>query len=159
MLKKTKNNVKKEIYQEIKKYKNIYIIELFGGTGKIAIDISKTKKRKALIIEKNKKHHKIICKNKKKIKSKNIKTKCKNSYNLIKKTKLINYNIIFLDPPYKKNIKKYLNKIENIKNIKKYLTIIYETNKILILKKNLQNFFIIKRKKNGNTIFYIIKKI
>lgn len=156
MLKKTKSNIKKEIYQEIKKYKKKYMIELFAGTGNISFDTFR-KKQKNIIIEKNIKNYKIIANNK--IKSKNIITKCQNSYKWIKKIKLINFAIIFLDPPYEKNIIQYLNKINKINKINKQITIIYETNKILILKKNLQNYFITKKKKNGKTIFYIIKKI
>ena len=63
-IKPTKGNIKKTLYSHIHKYKNIYLLELFGGTGIISFDTYSNNSKKNILIEKDMKTYQQILSNK-----------------------------------------------------------------------------------------------
>ncbi len=161
-LKPTSSINKKILFEWINKYIiNKKCIDCFAGTGSLSLEAISRKAKYTLIIEKNYKIANIIKKNFKDINKKKFKIKIKNSIKWLKKIKNIKYNIIFIDPPYKK--KKYINKIINIiekNNIIKKKSLIYiETQKQNNIYNIPSNWILYKKKIIHSTIMMLYKKI
>lgn len=157
----TKDNIKQLIYTNIFKYKNVYALELFAGTGIISFNIFSNYYKKNILIEKNILTYQNLIINKKKlIKSNNFKIYNKNALTWIKYFNILNISHIILDPPYNLiNIAIYFKKINKINFLKKYIYIIFENKKKMILKNTSLNYFILKKNSLGKTFIYIIKKL
>lgn len=160
-IKPTKSNIKKILYTFISKYKNIYMLELFSGTGIISFDSFSNNCEKNILIEKDKKTYQNILINKRNlINSDNFKVYLQDSYIWLQKTIILNTSIIIFDAPYNMhNISTYLAKLNKIIILKKYTIIFFENNKKLILKNIFLNYFVLYKNKKGNVNIYIMKKI
>ncbi len=161
ILKPTNSITKKTLFEWLTPFiKNKICLDCFAGTGSLSLESLSRNAKHVTIIEKNYKIAKYIKKNFKKIKKKYFKLKIKNSISWIKKQKNIKFNLIFIDPPYKKN---YINKIIKLLEKKKFNyknTFIYiETyikNNIIKIPKT---WMLYKKKQNHSTKFFLyIKK-
>lgn len=160
-IKPTKDIIKKTMISYIKNFKDIYVLDLFSGTGKIGFELFSIGAKKIILIEKEIKIKKNIQNNiKNLINKKNFIIYLADSYNWLKNINFLNISIIIFDAPYSfKLYDRYFFILNKIKLLKKYLIIIIETNKKEIVELLPLNFFIIKKKQIGQTIIHIIKKI
>lgn len=160
-LKPTKSNIKKLIYANISFLKDIYILELFGGTADISFNLFLTNANKIIILEKNTEIYKNIQLKKYNAKlNNNVQIKKYDSYNFLDQISFLNISVLLSDAPYNKNkMTDQIININRIKFIQKYLLIFIETNYKITLKHNLINLFLLKKCKKGQTIFYLIKRI
>lgn len=160
-IKPTKDIIKKTIISYIKNFKELYTLDLFSGTGKICFELFSIGAKKVILIEKENKITKNIKENiNNLIGKKDFIVYLDDSYSWLKKKDMLNISVIIFDPPYNlTNYEKYFLIINQIKILKKYLIIIIETNKKNIIELLPLNFFIIKKKKIGQSIMHIIKKI
>lgn len=160
-IKPTKDIIKKTIISYIKNFNDIYVLDLFSGTGKICFELFSIGAKKLILIEKEKKITTLIKNNiQNLIQNKDFVVHLTDSYTWLKNINFLNVSFIILDPPY--NFQKYDTYfiiINKIKILKKFLIIIIETNKRTIIELLPLNFFIIKKKKKGQTIIHIIKRI
>ena len=132
-------------------FSNSYILDLFSGVGSFGIECLSRGVEKVIFIENYQGVIPLLKKNLLILKTaKNYEIIEKNIYNKNTFSKLnINFDIIFLDPPYKdKNLENLLNEIDNQKILKK--------NGIIILHRHKsetdsfpQNFQIIEQKVYG----------
>ncbi|HFL8819409.1 MAG TPA: RsmD family RNA methyltransferase [Candidatus Azoamicus sp. OHIO2] len=160
-IKPSKDNIKSIFYSNIDKYKDLYTLDLFAGTGVISFDLYFKKLKKHILIEKNKKNYTVI----KKIKNIIVPNKDFNihntdSYLWIKNFIFLNISLIIIDPPYKiNNLNLYFIVLNQITFLKKYILFFLETNKKIIIKNNLLEYFLINKYQKGQTLCYLIKKI
>ncbi len=160
-LKPTISLIKKILFDWIRNLiTNKICVDLFAGSGSLGLECLSLKAKYVIFIEKNYKTFKILKKNLYFINKKKYITININSIKWIKKIKYINFDIIFIDPPY---INNYINNIiyiiNNLKLKKKYILIYIEisiyNNKINIP----SNWILYKKKKIHSTyIFLYIKK-
>ncbi len=160
-LKPTTSITKKILFDWIKNWiKNKICIDLFAGSGSLGLECLSRKSKYVIFIEKNFKIFKILKKNLYFINKKKYITININAISWIKKIKYINFDIIFIDPPY---INNYINNIiyiiNNLKLKKKYILIYIEIS-IYYNKINIpSNWILYKKKKIHSTyIFLYIKK-
>ncbi len=161
ILKPTPSIIRKILFEWINKYiKNKICLDCFSGTGSLGLESLSRKAKYVLLLEKNYKIYKIIKKNFKNINKKKFKIKKIDSILWLKKQKKKKYNIIFIDPPFKKKI--YIYKIikilENNKLIKKKSLIYIETYKKNKIKKP-KKWIIYKQKIIHSTKIIVYKKI
>ena len=130
----TLDRVKESIFNIINNYiKDSVVLDLFSGSGALAIEALSRKAKKAIVCENNKLAVNIIQDNLKKTK---LLDKCEIIYddyiNCLEKMKNQNniFDIIFLDPPYGKGMGiKAIEKISEFKLLSKDGLIILETDK------------------------------
>lgn len=160
-IKPTKEIIKKTMISYIKNFNDIHVLDLFSGTGKICFELFSIGAKKIILIEKENKIVQIIKKNiKTLIKKKDFVVYSNESYSWLKNMNFLNISFIIIDPPYNfKNYEEYFLIVNKIKILKNFLIIIIETNKRDIIELIPLNFFIIKRKKIGQSIIHIIKRI
>ena len=154
----TMDRVKESLFASIQnKLKNSIVLDLFAGSGSLAIESLSNGSSKAYLVEKNNKLIDIIKKNISNIDEEVI--LINNDYKEALeyfKSKNIKFDIIFLDPPYKLNlIQDSLNKIINYNLLKDDGIIICEyENEVFNI-----NLNIIKEKKYGSKNIRIYKNV
>lgn len=154
----TMDRVKESLFASIQnKLKNSIVLDLFAGSGSLAIEALSNGSSKAYLVEKNNKLIDIIKKNISNIDEEVI--LINNDYKEALeyfKSKNIKFDIIFLDPPYKLNlIQDSLNKIINYNLLKDDGIIICEyENEVFNI-----NLNIIKEKKYGSKNIRIYKNV
>ncbi|HIH2763176.1 MAG TPA: RsmD family RNA methyltransferase [Candidatus Azoamicus sp.] len=160
-IKPTKDIVKKTIISYIKNFKNINTLDLFSGTGKICFELFSIGSKKLILIEHKNDIVKTIKENiKNLIHIKDFFVYHNDSYIWLTNINFLNISFVIFDPPYNfKKYEEYFFLINKIKILKKFLILIIEVNKKDVIETLPLNFFIIKKKKIGQTIIYITKKI
>ncbi|UVD81759.1 16S rRNA (guanine(966)-N(2))-methyltransferase RsmD [Mycoplasma iguanae] len=135
-------------------------LDLFSGSGAMAIEAVSRGALKVIASEKNPKIFKILQNNLNTLGINNIDAYLIDALALLKLKQNTEYDFIFLDPPYEKIelLNECLKKIQEYKLLKKYGKIIIETNNfsLVIIPKG---FNIIKTKKYGKTTILFITKI
>lgn len=159
----TLDRVKESIFNIIQKeIQDIIILDLFSGSGAIALEALSRGAKKAIICDKSKEAIKIIKKN---IEKCHMEEKTE-VYNLeFNKCLEIVENepidLIYLDPPYKtKYIQQALEIIQKLKIGKENLKIIIETDEEERILKEIEKFEfeVIDRRKYGRAIIIILEK-
>ncbi len=147
--------IKKTLFDWINNFiQNKKCLDCFSGSGSLSIESLSRKALHVTILEKNKKTIKIIKNNLKKINKKKYKIIKTNTIKWLKNNKIY-FDIIFIDPPYKKNyINKIIKIIEKNKIAKKNSLIYIETYKNKKIK--IPNTWILYKKKKTQTSKHIL---
>ncbi len=138
---------------------NSVVLDCFAGSGAFCFEAISRGATKAIAIEKNRIAFAIMQKNLEKLNANNMEIKNMDSLNYLKYSKNIQFDFIYLDPPYKLDIlKTCLDLIVENKLLKKFGKIIIETNinTIINIPKEL---IIINEKIYGKTKFIFINWI
>lgn len=159
----TTDRIRESIFNIIQSdIKNSIVLDCFGGSGAMSIESSSRCATKIICVEKNKIAFNIILENIEKLKINNIDVFQSDIFNYLKNKENIEFDLIFLDPPYKMNqddIFNLLDLIINKKMLKKYGKIIYETSiettKIKLPKK----LMISNERIYGGTKIYVLNQI
>lgn len=108
---------------------NSVVLDCFAGSGAFCFEAVSRGATKAIAIEKNPIAFAIIQKNLEKLNINNMEVKNMDSLNYLKHAKNIQFDFIYLDPPYKLDVlKQCLDLIAKNQLLKKYGKIIIETN-------------------------------
>ena len=108
---------------------NSVVLDCFAGSGAFCFEAVSRGATKAIAIEKNPIAFAIIQKNLEKLNINNMEVKNMDSLNYLEHAKNIQFDFIYLDPPYKLDIlKQCLDLIAKNQLLKKYGKIIIETN-------------------------------
>lgn len=156
----TLDRVKETLFNIIQNdIKGANVLDLFAGTGALGIEAISRGAEFSTFVDNNKNSINIINKNIEKVKAfdkvKVINTNYKDAIIKFKQEKS-SFDIIFLDPPYNKNILKDL--LESIKSLE-----ILNDNGIIVieheleLKLDIKNYTLIKDKKLGNSKLLFLK--
>lgn len=156
----TMDRVKESLFAMIQeKIKDAIVLDLFTGTGNLAIESLSQGAKYAYVVDKNKKAVKTVCENVDTIGIKDINVinlDYKKALSYYKKNN-ITFDIIFLDPPYKTNfIEESIKLIDEYSLLKKDGIIIAENediNKIVYSSK----YGVLKSKKYGDKWVVILK--
>lgn len=157
----TSDRVKEAIFSMISPYIfDAKVLDLFSGTGNLAIEAISRGGSTAYAVEKNSKCIDIIKENINKANfDERINILNKDALRAIKDLKDIKFDIIFMDPPYLKDLIKPSLKEIALHNILSDNGIIVIEHDIKdILEKTIDSFTTIKKKKYGNTIITIFEK-
>ncbi len=110
------------------KIENSIVLDCFAGSGAFCFEAISRGSTKAIAIEKDKDYFAIIIKNAEKLGANNIEIKNMDSLEYLKYSKNIQFDFIYLDPPYKLNVLyQCLELIVQNNILKKYGEIIIET--------------------------------
>ena len=149
----TTDRVREAIFSMIQfKVKNAIVLDAFAGSGAFGIESVSREATKVFCIEKNEKASKVIKENIENLQIYNLKIINEDATKTILKMKNMKFDLIFLDPPYKKiNLyNEVLDLISKTKILKKFGFIIVEC--IDLEKLNIpENFIVQKIKKYGST--------
>ena len=108
---------------------NSIVLDCFAGSGAFCFEAISRGAAKAIAIEKNPIAFAIIQKNLEKLNINNMEVKNMDSLNYLEHAKNIQFDFIYLDPPYKLDVlKQCLDLIAKNQLLKKYGKIIIETN-------------------------------
>lgn len=108
---------------------NSVVLDCFAGSGAFCFEAISRGATKAIAIEKNPIAFSIIQKNLEKLNINNMEVKNMDSLNYLEHAKNIQFDFIYLDPPYKLDVlKQCLDLITKNQLLKKYGKIIIETN-------------------------------
>ena len=108
---------------------NSVVLDCFAGSGAFCFEAVSRGATKAIAIEKNPVAFAIIQKNLEKLNINNMEVKNMDSLNYLEHAKNIQFDFIYLDPPYKLDVlKQCLDLIAKNQLLKKYGKIIIETN-------------------------------
>lgn len=108
---------------------NSVVLDCFAGSGAFCFEAVSRGATKAIAIEKNPIAFAIIQKNLEKLNINNMEVKNMDSLNYLEHAKNIQFDFIYLDPPYKLDVlKQCLDLISKNQLLKKYGKIIIETN-------------------------------
>ena len=108
---------------------NSVVLDCFAGSGAFCFEAVSRGATKAIAIEKNPIAFAIIQKNLEKLNINNMEVKNMDSLNYLEHAKNIQFDFIYLDPPYKLDVlKQCLDLIAKNQLLKKYGKIIIETN-------------------------------
>ena len=158
----TMDRVKESLFAIIQDYlENSIVLDLFSGSGNLGIEALSNSSKEAYLVDNNKKAYETIKKNINTIKIENAKV-----LNLDYKKALlffkennIEFNIIFLDPPYNTDyIEKSIKIIDEYNLLEKNGIIICESSSLDKIIYN-DKFKEIKNKKYGDKYIVIISKI
>ena len=158
----TMDRVKESLFGMIQeKVENSIILDLFSGSGNLGIESLSEGGKYSYLVDSSYEAIKTINKNINNIGIKNIEV-IKSDYEkalLNFKNNNINFDIIFLDPPYKTNyIEKSIKLIEEYNLLKRDGLIICESDNLeKIIYSN--NFYVYKNKKYGDKFIVILKNI
>ena len=133
-------------------------LDLFGGTGQIGIEAFSQGAKSVTIIELERENFKIIKENIKKIKvPHNITAYNQESVDFLKNS-TEQYDIIFLDPPYKNTelLTKSLKEILNLKHLPDILAI--ETLSLQQISIDEEKFYLRKKYRYGKISLYLYEK-
>lgn len=155
----TKDIIKESIFSMIQfKIKNSIFLDVFSGSGSIAIEAVSRGAMKAIAIEKNKNSFEILNENIVQLKINNIETIKTNGIFYLKNAKGKIFDFIYLDPPFKLNLYneslKWISE-NNLLSNKGYIIVeTYDSTTINIPK----NYLILKNKKHGKSNILLISK-
>ena len=159
----TMDRVKESIFGSIQEYiEDSVVLDLFSGSGNLGIEAISNGCSKCYFIDNNKKCIKVIEDN---IKSFNIEENsiviCNDYVKAIKRFSddNINFDIIFVDPPYKYRIaKEVLELVNKCQVLKDDVIIVFEYS-LDKLDDNIKGYKLLKYKKYGDKYISIYKKI
>ncbi len=159
LLKPTTSIIKKILFSWLLPFiKNTKCLDCFAGTGALSLEAISNKAKYVTLIEKNYKIFNIIKKNFYKININKYNLLNKNCITFLKKKKITNFDIIFLDPPfYIINLNKIIQIINNYNIININGLIYIETflyNNIIIPK----SWYLYKHKIKHNIKFFLYIK-
>ena len=154
----TKDSAKEGIFNSLGYLSGLSFVDLFSGSGQMAIEALSRGASKVTLNELNRDAYKIILNNLSKLQITEIKT-----YNLDYKIcleKLKNngekFDIIFLDPPYKLKIDlDFINLLLSYNILNENFRIVVETD--YDLDERLFKYFTIKKLKYGRSIMYVLR--
>ena len=159
----TMDRVKESLFASIQDYvEDSIVLDLFAGSGNLGIEAISNGANKCYFVDYNKECIKAINDN---IKMFNIGNDCKVFHKDYKEVlnyfgdNNIKFDIIFIDPPYKYNIKNELLTIIHDKNILNDNGIIvfeYQNDEVL---ENTNNFELLRNKKYGDKYISIYQKL
>ena len=126
----TLDRVRESLFNIIQnEIKNSIVLDCFAGSGAFCLEAISRGATKAIAIEKNKVAFEIIQKNATNLGANNLDIKNMDSLVYLENSKNIEFDFIYLDPPYKLDvIQECLAKILKNNLLKKYGKIIIETN-------------------------------
>ena len=155
----TKDIVKESVFSMIQfKIKNSIFLDLFSGSGSIAIEAVSRGSMKAIAIEKNEDAFEILNENVNKLKINNVEKIKTDAFFYLKNAKGKVFDFIYLDPPFGSNLcNQALNLISenNLLSNKGY--IIVETYEPKLIKAP-KNYLILKNRKYGKSNILLISK-
>lgn len=155
----TKDRIKESVFSMIQfKVKNSIFLDLFAGSGSIAIEAVSRGAMKAIAIEKDKNVFKILNENVNDLKINNIETIKTNGIFYLKSARGKIFDFIYLDPPFELDLYNESLKLINENNLlsnKGY--IILETNDPKLIKIP-KNYLILKNKRFGKSNILLISK-
>ena len=159
----TMDRVKESVFAMIQDYiKDSTVLDLFSGSGNLAIEAISNNAKKAYLIDKNKDAINIIKDNIKMLNIDNTiieKTDAKNALDSFIKDN-VTFDIIFLDPPYDTNLlDEALTKINHNINLLSNNGIIVCETTLDINYSKYDNLIVFKTKKYGEKIVSILRKI
>lgn len=158
-LRPTKDRIKKSLFDIIRmQIQGKTFLDLFGGTGQIGIEAFSQGAKSVTIIELERENFKIIKENIKKIKvPHNITAYNQESVDFLKNS-TEQYDIIFLDPPYKNTelLTKSLKEILNLKHLPDILAI--ETLSLQQISIDEEKFYLRKKYRYGKISLYLYEK-
>ncbi|MEA1976034.1 MAG: 16S rRNA (guanine(966)-N(2))-methyltransferase RsmD [Bacillota bacterium] len=155
----TTDRVKESLFSSIQfEIRNSKVLDLFSGSGALGIEASSRGAKEVVLIEQNKKCEISIMNNIKKTRLTNIKLYIKDSFDFLSQT-TEKFDIIFLDPPYKKELEiKAIEYILKYNILKENGLIIIEKDKKDKLNFDFEGLELIKEKKYGNTVIVILRR-
>ncbi len=126
----TLDRVRESLFNIIQnEIKNSIVLDCFAGSGAFCLEAISRGAMKAIAIEKNDIAYNVIVKNSQKLEVNNIEIKKMDSIIYLENSKNIQFDFIYLDPPYKLDIVYHaVELISENKLLKKYGKIIIETN-------------------------------
>ena len=156
----TMDRVKESLFGMIQNYINdSYVLDLFSGSANLAIESLSEGGKKAVAVDSNYKAIKVINNNIKNIGVENLKVLNMDYKKAIEYLEKEQFDIIFLDPPYKTNyIEESIKLIDKYNILKDNGIIVCESDSIDKIIYN-DNFKSIKDKKYGDKYIVIIKKV
>ena len=156
----TMDRVKESLFAMIQSYLGeSLVLDLFSGSGNLAIEALSEGARKAVLVDSNYKAIKVIENNIKTIGIENTKVLNMDYKKAIEHLKDKKFDIIFLDPPYKTDyIEEAIKLIENNNILSDDGIIVCESDNLnkIVYSNNYKN---IKEKKYGDKYIVILKKI
>ena len=136
------------------------VLDLFAGTGSLAIEALSRGSREAVLVEKSLDAHKVICDNLEKIGvSHKAKLHWMDAFKYINRYPSEVFNLIFLDPPYRKElVSKAILTLKEYSYLAPFGVIIAETAKDEELTSDIYPFEIRKTSKYGDTKVWYLQK-
>ena len=161
----TLDRVKEAMFNIIQgEIEDAVVLDLFSGSGAIGLEFASRGAKKVYLVDSSKQACEIIKKN---IEKTHMQEKTElfniDAINLVEKIKNINFDIIYLDPPYKTDlIEKSICKLLENKNINDNTLIIAETDENQKIKgeiEKIKDLMIIDIRKYGRVYIFFLKKI
>jgi 16S rRNA (guanine966-N2)-methyltransferase len=136
--------------------RNCNFLDIFCGTGAVSFEALSRGVKFATLIDINQKHLQIVQQNADLLKENNIEYFCIDALRpLVKSPKC--YNLIFLDPPYQKNlIKTTLENLDKSNWIAKNALIVIEHSKKEVVNLDEDRFAVLEERRYGNSVFTVI---
>lgn len=152
----SKDILKQGLFNILRNYEVDSFLDLFSGSGQIAIEAYSRGFKDVTLNELNKDAYKIILKNLSNLNIKDIKTFNLDYLDFIAQNKESKYDVIFIDPPYKMDINlSVLEKLETLTHKDSLIFIERDT----ILEKDILSRYNIKEYKYGRSKLYLLKKL
>ena len=140
--------------------KNLYIIDLFTGSGILDFELISLGARKLFMLEKSIATYRVLLKNLYLLKKKKVFLFNIDSLLWLRRFNILNISFIFFDPPYSLlNISTYIKILCKIKILRLSCFIFFETHSDDLLGFIPLDWFLLKKLKTGNTFIYFFKKI
>ena len=163
-LRPTKSIIKETLFNWLQfSIQNAKVLDLFSGSGSLSFEAISREASSVVLIENDRTAFKFLKEN-----TKNLQTNCsikvinEDALNFIGKIKKGKFDIIFLDPPfYKDLISKTLQRISESKivlsNSKIYIESEFEISNFFLEKFLTKEFNLLKQKKTGDVFFCLIE--
>lgn len=152
----SKDILKQGLFNILRNYEISSFLDLFSGSGQIAIEAYSLGYKNIYLNELNKDSYKTILKNLSNLNIKDIKTFNLDYLDFIEKNTDLKFDCIFIDPPYKMDIN--LEFMLNIEKISKDNSLIF-IERDTSLEKEIESRYNIKEYKYGRSKLYLLKKI
>jgi len=157
----TIERVKEAIFSSLySKVTGAELLDLFAGSGQMGIEALSRGAKSAIFVESNRKTSALIKQN---LKNTGFEEKGKvinqDAFKFLENIKPYSFDLIFLDPPYGKNlINLAVEKIEKLNILKSSGVIVCESDSTDILKESFGNISLYKRAKYGRVIISYYEK-
>ncbi len=161
----TLDRVKEALFNIVQnEIEDAVVLDLFSGSGAVGLEFASRGAKEVYLTDNSKQACEIIKKNIEKTHmSEKVKLYNMDALKLIEKLKNINFDIIYLDPPYKTDlIKESIYKLTENNNLNNKTLIILETDEEQKIKnqiENIKNIEIIDNRKYGRVHIFFLKKI